>query len=76
MTVAEVPLEDSPRRSDRSRRSLLIPLLVQAGHEVAGTTRRTERAGLLRDLGAEPVIVDMLDGPAVRDAVAAQRPTP
>ncbi|NVI87717.1 NAD(P)-dependent oxidoreductase [Actinomadura sp. BRA 177] len=52
----------------------LIPLLVQAGHEVAGTTRRTERAGLLRDLGAEPVIVDMLDGPAVRDAVAAQRP--
>ncbi|WP_396450552.1 NAD-dependent epimerase/dehydratase family protein [Actinomadura sp.] len=52
----------------------LIPLLVQAGHEVAGTTRRTGRAGLLRDLGAEPVVVDMLDGPAVRDAVAAARP--
>ncbi|MFA1537636.1 NAD-dependent epimerase/dehydratase family protein [Actinomadura monticuli] len=52
----------------------LIPLLVQAGHEVAGTTRRTERAGLLRDLGAAPVVVDMLDGPAVRDAVAAERP--
>lgn len=52
----------------------LIPLLVQAGHEVAGTTRRTERAGLLRDLGAEPVIVDMFDAAAVHDAVAAQRP--
>jgi nucleoside-diphosphate-sugar epimerase len=52
----------------------LIPLLVQAGHEVAGTTRRAERAGLLRGLGAEPVIVDMLDAAAVRDAVAAQRP--
>ncbi|CNE05649.1 NAD dependent epimerase/dehydratase family protein [Mycobacterium tuberculosis] len=52
----------------------LIPLLVQAGHEVAGTTRRAERAGLLRELGAEPVIVDMLDAAAVRDAVAAQRP--
>ncbi|MEV4672092.1 MULTISPECIES: NAD-dependent epimerase/dehydratase family protein [Actinomadura] len=52
----------------------LIPLLVQAGHEVAGTTRRSDRAGLLRDLGAAPVVVDMLDGPAVRDAVAAERP--
>ncbi|MFB4312006.1 NAD-dependent epimerase/dehydratase family protein [Actinomadura sp. GTD37] len=52
----------------------LIPLLVQAGHEVAGTTRRPERADLLRGLGAAPVVVDMLDGPAVRDAVAAERP--
>ncbi|MFG1856459.1 NAD-dependent epimerase/dehydratase family protein [Actinomadura geliboluensis] len=52
----------------------LIPLLVQAGHEVAGTTRRSDRAGLLRDLGAAPVVVDMLDGRAVRDAVAAERP--
>ncbi|MFA1551350.1 NAD-dependent epimerase/dehydratase family protein [Actinomadura chokoriensis] len=52
----------------------LIPLLVQAGHEVTGTTRRSERAGLLRDLGAAPVVVDVLDGPAVRDAVAAERP--
>jgi nucleoside-diphosphate-sugar epimerase len=52
----------------------LIPLLVQAGHEVAGTTRRSERTGLLRDLGAAPVIVDMLDAEAVRDTVAAERP--
>jgi nucleoside-diphosphate-sugar epimerase len=52
----------------------LIPLLVQAGHEVAGTTRRTERADLLRDLGAEPVVLDVLDAAAVREAVAARRP--
>ncbi|TDC55760.1 NAD(P)-dependent oxidoreductase [Actinomadura sp. KC345] len=52
----------------------LIPLLVQAGHEVAGTTRRPERAGMLRDLGATPVVVDVLDAAAVRKAVAAERP--
>ncbi|TMQ97519.1 NAD(P)-dependent oxidoreductase [Actinomadura soli] len=52
----------------------LIPLLVQAGHEVAGTTRRTERAGALRDLGAAPVVVDVLDAAAVREVVAAERP--
>ncbi|MFI0372812.1 NAD-dependent epimerase/dehydratase family protein [Actinomadura sp. 1N219] len=52
----------------------LIPLLVQAGHEVAGTTRRSERAGPLRDLGAAPVVVDVLDAAAVREVVAAERP--
>ncbi|HEY8478628.1 MAG TPA: NAD(P)-dependent oxidoreductase [Spirillospora sp.] len=52
----------------------LIPLLVQAGHEVAGTTRRSERAATLRDLGAEPVVVDVLNASALRKAVAAQRP--
>ena len=52
----------------------LIPLLVQAGHEVVGTTRRPERADLLRELGAAPVVVDVLDAAAVRDAVAAERP--
>ncbi|TDD84643.1 NAD(P)-dependent oxidoreductase [Actinomadura darangshiensis] len=52
----------------------LIPLLVQAGHEVAGTTRRPERAGMLRGLGAAPVVVDVFDAAAVRSAVAAERP--
>ncbi|GAA4234652.1 NAD(P)-dependent oxidoreductase [Actinomadura meridiana] len=52
----------------------LIPLLVQAGHEVAGTTRRTDRADLLRDLGAAPVVLDALDADAVREALAAERP--
>ncbi|MGH3241713.1 MAG: NAD-dependent epimerase/dehydratase family protein, partial [Spirillospora sp.] len=52
----------------------LIPLLVQAGHEVTGTTRRAERTGLLGDLGATPVVLDVLDAAATRAAVTAARP--
>ncbi|TDC63141.1 NAD(P)-dependent oxidoreductase [Actinomadura sp. GC306] len=52
----------------------LIPLLTLAGHEVAGTTRRPGRAAALRDLGAEPVVVDAFDAAALRKAVAAARP--
>jgi nucleoside-diphosphate-sugar epimerase len=52
----------------------LIPILVEHGHTVAGTTRSAAKAGLLRSLGAEPVILDGLDGEAVRAAVAAERP--
>ncbi|MCP9982379.1 NAD-dependent epimerase/dehydratase family protein [Actinomadura madurae] len=52
----------------------LIPLLVQAGHEVAGTTRRSERAGMLRELGASPVVLDVLNTGDVRAAVAAIDP--
>jgi nucleoside-diphosphate-sugar epimerase len=52
----------------------LVPLLVRAGHEVAGTTRRAERAQALTDQQAKPVIVDMFDEEAVREAVAAERP--
>lgn len=39
----------------------LVPLLVAAGHEVAGMTRSPEKADLLRSLGAEPVIADVYD---------------
>jgi nucleoside-diphosphate-sugar epimerase len=52
----------------------LVPLLVRAGHEVAGTTRRAERAQALTEQQAKPVIVDMLDEQAVREAVAEVRP--
>ncbi|RSN55709.1 MULTISPECIES: NAD-dependent epimerase/dehydratase family protein [Actinomadura] len=52
----------------------LIPLLVQAGHEVAGTTRHSERTGSIADLGATPVVMDALDAGSVRDAVASARP--
>ncbi len=34
----------------------LVPLLVRAGHKVVGTTHSHEKAGLLRSLGAEPVV--------------------
>jgi len=43
---------------------------VEAGHEVRGTARGSEKAELLRLLGAEPVEVDLFDPDAVRAAVA------
>jgi nucleoside-diphosphate-sugar epimerase len=52
----------------------LVPLLAAAGHDVAGTTRRAERAQSLRDAGARPLVVDVLDAGALREAVAAERP--
>jgi nucleoside-diphosphate-sugar epimerase len=47
----------------------LVPLLPEAGHEVAGMTRSPEKADGLRELGAEPVVVDVYDAPSLRDAV-------
>jgi len=52
----------------------LVPLLVQAGHDVSGTTRSTERAEALKEAGARPVVVDVLDAEALREAVVAERP--
>jgi nucleoside-diphosphate-sugar epimerase len=52
----------------------LVPLLVHAGHEVAGTTRSAERARSIADQKARPVILDALDAGAVREAVLAERP--
>ena len=42
----------------------LVGLLVAAGHQVVGTTRSLPKAGALRAIGAEPVIVDVFDAPA------------
>jgi nucleoside-diphosphate-sugar epimerase len=47
----------------------LTPLLVEAGHTVAGTTRSAGKADLLRGLGAEPVVVDVYDAGGLRDAI-------
>jgi nucleoside-diphosphate-sugar epimerase len=47
----------------------LVPLLAGAGHEVAGMTRSAGKAGMLRELGAEPVVVDVYDAEALREAV-------
>lgn len=52
----------------------LIPLLRQAGHDVAATTRSEHKAGLLRELGAEPHVVDVFDAERLADVVAAARP--
>jgi nucleoside-diphosphate-sugar epimerase len=52
----------------------LVPLLVQAGHEVIGTTRSDVKAPELRRLGARPLTVNALDRDAVRHAVADAKP--
>ena len=52
----------------------LVRKLVAEGHEVTGTTRSEGKLGLLRDLGATPVVLDALDRDAVFAAVRAARP--
>ncbi|WP_106396990.1 NAD-dependent epimerase/dehydratase family protein [Actinocorallia populi] len=52
----------------------LVPQLVEAGHEVSGTTRRRAKGKLLEGLGAHPVVVDVLDARRLRKAVKAERP--
>jgi nucleoside-diphosphate-sugar epimerase len=52
----------------------LVPLLVQAGYRVTGTTRSTDKATHLAALGAQPAIVDVYDAVALHDAVAAAQP--
>jgi len=52
----------------------LVPQLVERGHEVIGTSRSSENAPLLRALGAEPVVLDVLDPDATSQAVASAEP--
>jgi nucleoside-diphosphate-sugar epimerase len=52
----------------------LVPLLLQAGATVVGTTRSPEKAATLRSAGIEPVVLDMLQAEAVRRAVQVARP--
>ena len=52
----------------------LVPLLASAGHDVYATTRSAARVDELRRLGAEPVVLDILEREAVEAAIAAARP--
>lgn len=52
----------------------LVPLLVAAGHKVAGTTRSPAKAATLRAQGAEPVVCDAFDADALQDAVVSFGP--
>ncbi|MGZ4172133.1 MAG: NAD-dependent epimerase/dehydratase family protein [Solirubrobacteraceae bacterium] len=52
----------------------LAPLLVQAGHTVAGMTRTPAKAPELRELGAQPVVCDVFDAAALSGAVTAFDP--
>ena len=52
----------------------LASLLCGAHHEVFGTTRSSDRLGMLRALGIAPIVVDVFDADALAQAVAATRP--
>jgi 2-alkyl-3-oxoalkanoate reductase len=52
----------------------LVPLLVAGGYEVTGSTRSAEKEGWLREVGAQPVVVDALDRDAVMRAVLRAAP--
>src|SRR5262249_6234194 len=50
------------------------PRLIERDHEVIGTARSPENAKRVRALGAEPVVLDLLEPRAVRDAVLEAKP--
>ena len=52
----------------------LVPMLVANGHRVTGSTTSGDSMGAIRAMGAEPVVVDGLDGVAIGQAVAAAEP--
>ena len=52
----------------------LVPKLIAAGHEVAGTTRTPTKEPALHEAGAIPFVVDVLDPEAVARAVAPFEP--
>jgi nucleoside-diphosphate-sugar epimerase len=51
-----------------------VPQLAAAGYQVSGTTRSAAKADGLRALGADPFVLDTLDGAAVGEAVAKAEP--
>jgi nucleoside-diphosphate-sugar epimerase len=52
----------------------LVPLLLDAGYSVIGTTRSTIKADGLRTAGAEAVVVDVFDAAALSAAVLQAHP--
>ena len=52
----------------------LVPQLIERGHEVIGTSRSPENAERVRALGAQPIVLDLLDRDAVIEAVAGAQP--
>ena len=52
----------------------LIPLLVEAGYTVYGSTRRAERTAALQAQGVHPVVVDVFDAQALKAALVRIAP--
>ena len=54
--------------------NLLVPQLVEAGHQVTAITRSKEKLGKLYDLGAEAVVCDVFDAGRLGSVVARAEP--
>jgi nucleoside-diphosphate-sugar epimerase len=52
----------------------LVPQLIERGHEVIGSSASPQNADRVRTLGAEPIVLDLLDAAAVRKAVLETKP--
>jgi nucleoside-diphosphate-sugar epimerase len=52
----------------------LVPQLVARGHQVTATTTSAAKLDVLKQLGAEGVVMDGLDAASVGEAVASARP--
>ena len=52
----------------------LVPQLIDRGHDVTGTSTSTGSAERVRALGAEAIVLDLLDPRAVREAVREAQP--
>jgi nucleoside-diphosphate-sugar epimerase len=52
----------------------LVPALISAGHAVAGLTRSPERAKAIKGAGALPIVADVFDAPAIRQAFDSFQP--
>ena len=52
----------------------LVPMLVEHGHTLVGTTTTPGKVEGLRRAGASPVVLDLLDGDAVVEAIARAKP--
>lgn len=52
----------------------LAPLLIADGWQVFGTTRSADKAPLLREMGVEPVVVDVFDTAGLRSVMTKFKP--
>lgn len=52
----------------------LVNLLLANGWKVYGTTRSTEKIGLLREMGVEPVVVDVFNAELLKEILSDIRP--
>jgi nucleoside-diphosphate-sugar epimerase len=53
---------------------VLLPLLLEQGHQVSAMTRSPAKLDALGEAGAEPLLADALDAGAVREALRQARP--